>query len=48
MTDRVTAHVEASNRAVRSGSWARFSERFGDADTDGKTDIDDGSDPESQ
>ena len=30
MTDRVAAHVEAFNRAVSSGDWRKFSERFGE------------------
>ncbi len=30
MTDRVRAHVEAFNRAVESGDWERFPQRFGE------------------
>ncbi len=30
MADRVADHVEAFNRAVESGDWERFSERFGE------------------
>jgi hypothetical protein len=30
VTDQVAAHVEAFNRAVESGDWERFSERFGE------------------